>query len=74
MAETKTMRHMRRSPILAGAAGLLLGLLACRPVFAIGWGELVILFVVIAFLLGPILFRFLRTWNAYQESQKKKRD
>lgn len=63
-----------RFPVRAAAAGLLLGLLACRPVFAIGWGELVILFVVIAFLLGPILLKFTRAWNAYQESQKKKQE
>ena len=68
------MRHRCRSPILAGAAGLLFGLLACCPIFVIGWGELAILILLIAFLLGPILFRFFRTWNAYQESQKKKRD
>jgi len=63
-----------RFPVRAGTAGLLLGLLACRPVFAIGWGELVILFVVIAFLLGPILLKLARAWNAYQESQKKKQE
>lgn len=63
-----------RFPVRAAAAGLILSLLACRPVFAIGWGELVILFVVIAFLLGPILLKLARAWNAYQESQKKKQD
>jgi hypothetical protein len=74
MAEDKTVRRRRSSPILAGAAGLLLGLLACRPIFVIGWGELAIIILLAAFLLGPILFRFFRTWNAYQESQKKKRN
>jgi len=63
-----------RFPVRAGAMGVVLGLLACRPVFAIGWGELVILFVVIAFLLGPILLKLARAWSAFQESQKKKRD
>lgn len=63
-----------RFPVRAAAAGLILSLLACRPVFAIGWGELVILFVVIAFLLGPVLWKFARAWNAYQESQKKKQE
>lgn len=60
-------------PVRAAAAGLVLGLLACRPVFAIGWGELVILFLVIAFLLGPILLKLARAWNAYQESLKNKK-
>ena len=63
-----------RFPVRAGAVGLVLGLLACRPVFAIGWGELVILFVVIAFLLGPILLKLARAWSAFQESQKKKQE
>jgi hypothetical protein len=61
-----------RFPVRAAAAGLVLGLLACRPVFAIGWSELVILFLIIAFLLGPLLLKLARAWNAYQESQKKK--
>ena len=67
---------MRRAslPIRVAAAGLVLGLLACRPVFAIGWGELLILFLVIAFLLGPLLLKLARVWNAYQESLKKKRN
>jgi hypothetical protein len=61
-----------RFPVRAAAAGLVLSLLACRPVFAIGWGEMVILFLLVAFLLGPILLKLARTWNAFQESQKKK--
>jgi len=74
MAEDKTMIGRRRSPILAGAAGLLFGLLACRPIFVIGWDELAIIILLVTFLLGSILFRFFRTWNAHQESVKKKRD
>ncbi|RJP51309.1 MAG: hypothetical protein C4583_09055 [Anaerolineaceae bacterium] len=61
-----------RLPVRVTAAGLALGLLACRPVFAIGWGELVILFLIIAFLLGPLLLKLARAWDAYQKSQKKK--
>ena len=61
-----------RFPVSAAAAGLVLSLLACRPVFAIGWGEMVILFLLVAFLLGPVLLKLARTWNAFQESQKKK--
>ena len=67
------MRHASL-PIRVAAAGLVLGLLACRPVFAIGWSELVILFLVIAFLLGPLLLKLARAWNAYQESLKNKRE
>ena len=63
-----------RLPVRAGAVGIILSLLACRPVFAIGWGELAILILLILFLLGPVLFRLARAWNAYQESLKDKRD
>ncbi len=47
--------YIRRA--LASSAILLLSLLACRPVFAIGWTELLILIVLIIFLLGPVLLR-----------------
>lgn len=65
------MQHNHYS-LRAGAAILAFSLLACRPVFAIGWEELVILFVLITFLFGPILLRLARSWQAYQESKKKK--
>ena len=61
-------------PLRAGMAMLMLSLLACRPVFAIGWSELIILLVLIVFLLGPILFRLARSWQAYQKSKEKKQD
>ncbi len=63
-----------RLPVRAGAMGVLLGLLACRPVIAIGWGELLILFLLLAFLLGPILMKFMRAWNATREPGKKERE
>lgn len=44
-------------------------LLACRPVIAIGWPELLILFVLLAFLFGPPLFRFY-TWLQKYRSEK----
>ena len=62
------------NPLRAAAAMLALSLLACRPVFAIGWSELVILLVLIVFLFGPILFKLARSWQAYQESKKKKKE
>jgi hypothetical protein len=59
-------------PMRAGAGMLLLSLMACRPVFAIGWEELVVVAGIIALLLGPFLLRLGRSWHAYQESKKKK--
>jgi hypothetical protein len=42
------------SPVLIFSA------LACRPVIAIGWGEFLILVVVVSVLIGPPLYRFMR--------------
>lgn len=63
-----------RFPVRAAALGLFLILLACRPVFAIGWEEILIVLVIGGFLLGPPLMKFMRTWNEFQESRKKKKD
>jgi len=55
MPETKSISF--------GLGILFLILLACRPVFAIGWTELIILTIIIAFLLGPYLLRLYRTYD-----------
>ena len=52
-------------------AALLLAGLACRPVIAIGWGELLTLLVIIAVLLGPLLLRIYRTLEAFRKTQGK---
>ena len=56
---------------------LLLSLLSCRPVIAIGWPELLILIVLIAVLLGPAMFRIYRIIDkiqrASQAEEKKKK-
>lgn len=53
------------------AAALLLVSSACRPVLAIGWGELLGIVLIVALLLGPLLFRLARNWAKFQEYQKK---
>jgi hypothetical protein len=59
---------------LARAAGLLvLANLACRPVITIGWGELLLLGLVAALLLGPILLRFFRR-RVERQDQDIRRD
>jgi hypothetical protein len=55
-------------------ASLLLAALACRPVFAIGWSEFLILVVLIAVLLGPLLLRIYRTLETLRKAQDKTRD
>ena len=44
--------------------------LACRPVLAIGWGEFLILAAVIALLIGPPVYRFIRRLEKTREQKK----
>lgn len=60
---------MSRFPLAASV--LLLAGLACRPVFAIGWEEILAIILITAFLLGPLLFRLARFWVKFQDSSKK---
>jgi hypothetical protein len=65
------------SPKLAGLIVLLISVLSCRPIVAIGWPELIILVVLVAVLLGPLLFRLYRFLDKIQkvsraEEKKKK--
>ena len=46
--------------IMAGVSVLLLSMLACQPVIAIGWKEILFIFILIAFLIGPPVYRFIR--------------
>jgi hypothetical protein len=67
----------KRYAILFGMVALWMPVLACRPIIAIGWPELIILVVLIAFLLGPLLFRLYRILDKVQrvrraEENKKK--
>jgi Flp pilus assembly protein TadB len=55
-------------------ASLLLAALACRPVFAIGWSEFLILVALIAVLLGPLLLRIYRTLETLRKAQDKTTD
>lgn len=49
-----------RKIIWAGLSALMLGTLACQPVLAIGWREGVLILLLIALLIGPPVYRFLR--------------
>jgi len=56
---------------LYGVLTLLLSILACEPVFAIGWQEFLLLFLLIAFLIGPPLYRFVRRIEEFRKFKKK---
>ncbi len=51
---------------------LILACLACEPVFAIGWEELAFVFVLLAVLLGPPLYRFFRRLENFRRHQRDK--
>lgn len=70
---------MKPLPVVLAILSLGLALLSCRPVVAIGWQELIVLIVLIAVLLGPLLYRLYRFLDKVQkfsqaEEKKKKRD
>lgn len=52
---------------------LLLSLLSCRPIIAIGWTEIVIIVVLVAVLLGPLLFRIYRFIDRVQRASKEEK-
>jgi len=63
-------------PVLISIIILLGSLLACRPIIAIGWPELIILVILIGVLLGPLMFRlyrFLDKVRKVSQSEKKKK-
>jgi len=57
--------------LLRSLLALFFGLLACRPVIAIGWEEFLVLFVLAAFFLGPPLYRFLRRVENFRRHERK---
>jgi hypothetical protein len=61
---------MKAFPKFAGFVALLLCLLSCEPVIAIGWPELLILLVLIFVLLGPLMFRLYRFIDKVQKASK----
>ena len=55
---------------------LFLSLLACRPIIAIGWTEIIIILVLVAVLMGPLLFRiyrFIDRINRVSKEEEKKK-
>ena len=62
---------------LVGIVALLMSAIACRPVVTIGWSEIMILFVVVAVILGPLLFRLYRAlagFREYRDSIERKKE
>lgn len=56
-----------KSKLWTGASALLLGTLACQPVLAIGWREAALILLLIAWLIGPPVYRFFRRLEKWRE-------
>ena len=57
--------------VYVGLSTLLLVTIACQPVIAIGWEELLLLILLAVFLLGPPLYRFMRRLEQFLKHEKK---
>ena len=51
---------------------ILLTTMACQPVIAVGWNEFLFVFILIAVLLGPPLYRLIRRLEGFLKREKKK--
>jgi len=56
-------RIEQRGQIPASVSVIIFALIACQPVFAIGWKEAFFVFILIAFLVGPPVYRFIRKFE-----------
>jgi len=61
---------MKRN-LWAGLSALLLSTLACEPVIAIGWKEILFVFVLMAFMFGPPIYRFIRKVENWRRQKEK---
>ena len=51
---------------------LAVSLLACEPVLAVGWPEILIISGLVVFLLGPPLYKLYRRWEKFMADLKQK--
>jgi hypothetical protein len=60
-------------PVTISIIILLFSLMSCRPIIAIGWTEIVIIVVLVAILMGPLLFRIYRFIDRVQRASKEEK-
>jgi hypothetical protein len=60
--------------VFSGLFALLVSTLACEPVIAIGWRELFFIIILMAFLFGPPLYRFIRRVENFRRNDRKKKE
>ncbi|MBT4842992.1 MAG: hypothetical protein HON91_11215 [Anaerolineae bacterium] len=49
-------------------------LLACRPVWTVGWTEILIFGIILLVFLGPSLLRFYRRFRKFRQYEREKRE
>ena len=64
----ETRMHRFHIPIVACMA--MISLLACEPVIAIGWREILFVFILVAIVFGPPLYRFIRKVEDFRKQEK----
>jgi len=65
----KRREHHDRIPAVVGV--VIFTLLACEPVIAIGWKEILFVFFLMAFLFGPPVYRFIRKIEKYRRREEQ---
>jgi len=56
---------------LLGWLALLFSTLACEPVIAIGWKEILFVMIFVGILFGPPLYKFIRRVEEFLKHEKK---
>lgn len=56
------------------AIAVMTSLLACEPVIAIGWKEILFVFILVAIVFGPPVYRLLRKIEDFRRHEKTDRD
>ena len=65
-------RKEKRVYISTSICLITISTLACEPIIAIGWRELFFIFILMAFLFGPPLYRFIRRIENFRGDERKK--
>jgi membrane protein YdbS with pleckstrin-like domain len=67
------IRRRYRVHILIAACVAMISLFACQPVIAIGWREILFVFILVAIVFGPPIYRFIRKIEDFRKHEKTDR-
>ena len=66
-----TATQVNRYARLIGVYSLMFSALACQPVIAIGWKEILFVAILAVLLIGPPLYRLIRKFEKSQRQKEK---